>query len=336
MNRLLMSCLALPALALAGCAGSPGVVSVEAAPIVADSFVPATLATLPADPLPPAVVPVAVPEYPPPAPAEPLRWPLPETSDEPARPLTRVADANRDAEREPRRDAYANAVQIYDWAEGALYRLYTAPERVSDIALEPGESLVAVAAGDTARWVIGDTTSGTGPARRIHVLVKPTAPGLRTNLIVTTDRRVYHVSLESSAGPAMTGIAWTYPAADLLVVNAVPSEAVRTTPPPAGLDVDALSFAYVIEGDDPPWRPLRAFDDGRQVFIEFGDGLARGEAPPLFVSGSAGGLELVNYRVRGRFYIVDRLFAAAELRLGERRQQVVRIRALAASAVAGK
>jgi type IV secretion system protein VirB9 len=92
-----------------------------------------------------------------------------------------------------------------------------------------------------------------------------------------------------------------------------------------GIAVEALNFNYRIEGDRPPWRPLRAFDDGRQVFIEFPPTVADGEAPPLFVTGEGGRTELVNYRVRGRYYVVDRLFAAAELRLGEKRQQVVRI-----------
>lgn len=53
--------------------------------------------------------------------------------------------------------------------------------------------------------------------------------------------------------------------------------------------------------------------------------LDQGEAPPLFVVGPLGDSQLVNYRVSGNHYIVDRLFAAAELRLGENPQQIVRI-----------
>jgi len=45
----------------------------------------------------------------------------------------------------------------------------------------------------------------------------------------------------------------------------------------------------------------------------------------LFVVGPLGDSELVDYRVSGHYYIVDRLFAAAELRLGEKPQQIVRI-----------
>jgi type IV secretion system protein VirB9 len=237
-----------------------------------------------------------------------------------ASPLARVEAANGAAVREPAAAGYVGAVQVYPWAEGALYRLYTAPGEVSDIALQPGESLVSVAAGDTVRWVIGDTASGTGAARRTHILVKPSAAGLRTNLVIATDRRVYHVEAESHAKTAMASIAWTYPDDALLALSG-------TAPAPvaAGVAVDSLNFNYRIEGDNPPWRPVRAFDDGRQVFIEFPPAFGQGEAPPLFVVGDKGRAELVNYRIRGRFYVVDRLFAAAELRLGERRQQIVRI-----------
>jgi P-type conjugative transfer protein TrbG len=96
-------------------------------------------------------------------------------------------------------------------------------------------------------------------------------------------------------------------------------------PVATGVDIGALNFRYNIEGDNPPWRPLRAFDDGRQVFIEFPRGIGQGEMPPLWVVGPAGGGELVNYRVQGNHMIVDRLFAAAELRLGGEHQQVVRV-----------
>ena len=54
-------------------------------------------------------------------------------------------------------------------------------------------------------------------------------------------------------------------------------------------------------------------------------GISQGEAPPLFVAGADGRPNLVNYRVRGSYYIVDRMFGDAELRLGENPQRTVRI-----------
>jgi len=241
------------------------------------------------------------------------------------RPLERVAAANAAALLEPAGAAYVNAAQIYPWQPGRLYRLYTAPGTVSDIALQAGEGLVSVAAGDTARWVIGNTVSGSGASRQTHILVKPGSAGLRTNLVISTDRRVYLVDLESTPGPAMAAISWSYPADALLALTSAQGSVSSETAIAPGLDVQRLNFDYAIFGDRPSWRPLRAFDDGRQVFIQFPPSLATGEAPPLFVIGTSGRAELVNYRLRGHFYVVDDLFSVAELRLGEKHQQVVRI-----------
>lgn len=240
-------------------------------------------------------------------------------------PTARVVAANRAAVREPSSTGYINAVQVYPYSEGVLYRLYAAPERVTDIALQPGETLVSVAAGDTVRWTVGDTTSGSGGARRTHIFVKPFSADLRTNLIITTDRRAYYLQLESTPSAAMAAISWTYPQDELIAVKRQREAAEAAAPVATGLAVESLNFDYAISGDRPAWRPLRAFDDGRQTYIEFAASLAVGEAPPLFVLGEDGDAQLVNYRVAGRYYVVDRLFGAAELRLGGKRQKIVRI-----------
>jgi len=244
---------------------------------------------------------------------------------EAASPAAQVAAANRAALREPSSNGYLNAVQIYPYSDGALYRLYAAPERVTDIALQPGETVTSVAAGDTVRWTVGDTTSGSGESKRTHILVKPFSAGLSTNLVITTDRRTYHLVLESTPAVAMMGIAWTYPQDELIALRWQQEAAAAATPIASGLAVENLNFNYAITGDKPAWRPLRAFDDGRQTYIEFSPSIAVGEAPPLFVIGEDGEAQLVNYRVAGRYYVVDRLFGAAELRLGGKRQKVVRI-----------
>ena len=175
------------------------------------------------------------------------------------------------------------------------------------------------------RWVIGDTTSGTGTDRRVHVLVKPFAPGLTTNMVITTDRRAYHLTLVSTDATAMAALSWTYPADQILALRRRNADAEAARPVANGVNLETMRFRYAISGDDPPWRPVRAFDDGRKVYIAFPRRIDQGEAPPLFIIGPDGGSQLVNYRMRGNYYIVDRLFAAAELRLGGHDQQVVRI-----------
>lgn len=239
-------------------------------------------------------------------------------------PIVRVAAANRSAVREPEPDYYLGAAQVYGWSDGSLYRLYAAPEQISDIALQPGETLVSVAAGDTARWIIGDTSSGSGLTRRAHILVKPAAPGLRTNLIIATDRRIYHVEAVSTPNTAMATISWTYPQDSMIAIRSPAATAPEPVVAPA-VALEALNFNYRIDGDRVTWRPVRVFDDGHQTFIEFPANLGDGEAPPLFITGANGKAELVNYRLKGHYYVVDRLFTAAELRLGGKHQQIVRI-----------
>ncbi|MEO0722740.1 MAG: P-type conjugative transfer protein TrbG, partial [Pseudomonadota bacterium] len=196
---------------------------------------------------------------------------------------------------EPSVDGYVNAIQVYPYTEGALYRLYASPGQVTDVALQPGEELVSVSAGDTVRWVVGDTVSGSGPTARSHVLVKPITPGIRTNLMIATDRRTYHLELESVDGGYMAALSWRYPADELAEltarnVRAMDREA-RTIG--EGLTLQGLDFDYRMSGDNPDWKPVRVFDDGRQVFIEFPRGIGQGEMPPLFVIGPEGDGQLV-------------------------------------------
>ncbi|WP_426441201.1 P-type conjugative transfer protein TrbG [Bradyrhizobium genosp. P] len=236
-------------------------------------------------------------------------------------PVSRVETANSAARVEPRKRGYFNAAQIYAYSPGALYQVYAAPGQITDIALEEGEQLTGsgpVAAGDTVRWVVGDTESGSGDTRRIHILVKPTRASIETNLVVNTDRRTYLIELRSRDRPYMPSVAWYYPET---AREKSRSASLRPVLP----DPSQRVFRYAIEGDSPPWRPLAAYDDGRKVYVEFPQGIVQGEMPPLFVIGPDGKTELVNYRAYGNVLIVDRLFAAAELRLGGEHQQKVRI-----------
>nr|WP_082209128.1 P-type conjugative transfer protein TrbG [Novosphingobium sp. B-7] len=248
----------------------------------------------------------------------------------------RVAAATGAARVEPDPQGFANAIQRYAFATGALYQVYASPGHVTDIALQDGEHLVGsgpVAAGDTVRWLIGDTTSGAGVAQRVHILIKPTRNDITTNLVINTDRRTYYLELRATPSTWLAAVSWTYPEDELVALRARAQAAQQSTPIAAGIDPGALDFRYRIGGDKPRWRPDRVFDDGHRVYIAFPADIAAGDMPPLFVSGPGDQVELVNYRVAGRFLVVDRLFDRAELRLGDRKSaQRVTITALARKA----
>jgi type IV secretion system protein VirB9 len=247
--------------------------------------------------------------------------PAPEPMDE----TVRVSRANAEARIAPSREGYVNAIQVWPFTDGALYQVYAAPGRVTVIALQQGEELVTVAAGDTVRWIVGDTSSGTGDTLRVNVLVKPIRSGLKTNLVITSSRRTYLIELTSTEKAWMASVSWDYPKDQMLALQRQAQAARATMPVETGLSLEKIRFRYAISGSDPSWKPLRAFDDGAKVYIQFPAGIAQGELPPLFVIGVQGDGQLVNYRFRSPYYIVDRLFGAAELRLGGDKGDVVRI-----------
>ena len=107
----------------------------------------------------------------------------------------------------------------------------------------------------------------------------------------------------------------------------VPAGQRQTVPAAPMIPVEAArNYRYGLTGDTPPWRPISVFDDGRRVYVVFPRGIVQGEMPPIFVIGSEGETQIVNSRVHQNILIVDRLFGAAELRLGSgKQQQTVRI-----------
>lgn len=231
-------------------------------------------------------------------------------------PIAALAEANAEARRRPNSANFTDATQIYDYAPGAIYEVYGAPGFISTIMLAPGETIVTVAAGDTTRWMVEQAVGADMLNARAMLLIKPTRANIRTNIVLITDRRTYAIEAIATSGQTYSAqTAWRYPMELDRELSGGPAA------------LDALNFAYrirTVRGFNPRWRPVRVFDDGQKTYIEFPPALATSEAPPLFIieNGEAG---LVNYRVSGDRYVIDRLFDIAELRLGDERPVIVRI-----------
>ncbi|WP_374273855.1 TrbG/VirB9 family P-type conjugative transfer protein [Brevundimonas sp.] len=227
------------------------------------------------------------------------------------------------------KDAVVGGVRVFGWAPGRVYPVRTAPLRVTTLTLGAGETLVSKAAGDTVRWQIGETTSGAGGTVRAHVLIKPLESGLETNLVLTTSGRVYLVDLSSGGVDDFdAAVAWDV---DALNPRPVPTfHQPIPMPDPVVRPEGPINARYSIEprGRRARWTPTAVFDDGRRTFVAFDPEVRLDEAPALFVIAPDGEAQMVNYRQAGGVFIVDRLFDRAELRLGDRGQQVVRLRRL--------
>ena len=129
---------------------------------------------------------------------------------------------------------------------------------------------------------IRDRSSGSGDALRVNVLVKPIRSGLTTNLVITTSRRTYLLELPSTEQAWMASVSWDYPKDRMLALQRQAQAASAAAPVDTGLSLEKIRFRYAVSGINPPWKPLRAFDDGEKFYIQFPQGIAQGELPPLF------------------------------------------------------
>ena len=202
---------------------------------------------------------------------------------------------------------------VFRYDVNESYLLLTRPGAVTHLALEPDETVVALALGDTVQWIVQDK----GP----NVFLKPIRADLYTSGTLVTNRRTYQLGLRSSpeGGAWYQRVSWTYPEL-LAIAREAPARAAavvarpeRERMAPDGVPVERLNFDYRISGR-APFRPVQVLDDGRFTYIQMPASLQ--EMPALFVAGDSGEGERVNYLVRGRFMVVQRLADRFLLRLG--------------------
>src|SRR5580658_7330523 len=213
---------------------------------------------------------------------------------------------------------------MYSFGAG-LPTVVCAPLRVCTIELQAGEKILGEPQiGDSVRWNISPATYGTGDQATAAIILKPRAPGLDTNILITTDRRAYYLRLISKPEDYVARVAFAYPEDDtrkwqqqVAAQQALAKQEKHAAEvPPAVIAVEKVNFDYTIRGGDEHIRPVRVFDDGAKTYIQMPAELEHREAPVLLVVGNDGKGEMTNYRVKDQTYIVDRLFDHANLVLG--------------------
>jgi type IV secretion system protein VirB9 len=231
-----------------------------------------------------------------------------------------------------------NGKAVYIYGQG-MPVLVCAPLRVCAIELQSGEHLQSQPQiGDSRRWEITPVLSGSGLDEAPILIVKPIEAGLETDLIVPTDKRTYVVRLVSDPTRFVSRLAFQYPDEDRAkwVAFAVRQDESKRNAeaiaeerrekdkkagvvPMADNAVDRLYLDYKFSGDEH-LRPDHVFDDGQHTYLIYpNDGRFR-ELPTLLLVVN-GKTELVNFRVDGSRYIVDRLFDKAILVVGVGKKQ---------------
>ncbi|BCH67914.1 conjugal transfer protein TrbG (plasmid) [Agrobacterium vitis] len=177
------------------------------------------------------------------------------------------------------------------------------PLQVCDIELQGGEVVRDVLVGDTVRWKVEPATSGAAGGQAIHLIVKPSEPGLVTSMVVTTSRRTYHIQLKSQPTQYMARVGFEYPEDVSTKLADVNARLEASTIPGAGVPAEQLNFSYSVSGS-AGWRPTRVYSDGLKTYIQFPRSISGQDAPVLFVT-SGGENRIVNYRMKGNMMVVD-------------------------------
>ncbi|MHA6732342.1 P-type conjugative transfer protein TrbG [Devosia sp. A369] len=199
------------------------------------------------------------------------------------------------------------------------------PLQVCDIELQPGEVVRDVLVGDSGRWKVEPATSGAASAQAVHLIVKPSEPGIETSMVVTTSRRTYHIRLKSHHADYMARVGFEYPDDVAVKLDEINQRMEANIIGGAGVPAENLDFGFRTEGA-ARWKPTRIYTDGLKTYIQFPSALAGSDAPVVFVI-SGGENRIVNYRLQNNMMVVDYLIDHAVLVSGVgNRQQKITIR----------
>lgn len=214
-----------------------------------------------------------------------------------------------------------DAVTLFPFEENRIYPIATSPGFFTSIHLQAGEKMPGKAAlgdPDPSNWIV-EKTIGAGPdGPEVILLIKPGRAGLKTNMIIPASGHTYQLDVTSYEKRAMDIVRWKI---STPVISQPIAQVNQCFANSETLSFDPTTFNrnYVIsvtQGDPPKWIPVSAFDIGSKAFIEFPGTLGQISAPALFVVDNSGILIPASFRVRGRFYEIDRTFDSAELRQG--------------------
>ena len=206
-------------------------------------------------------------------------------------------------------------VFVYD--EDAMYTVYARVSYLTTIMLQPGETVTFVGGGDTSRWRRATGTTGSSDGMREVIYIKPLYTGLKTNLVINTNKRSYQINLISDKTLYNPLIKWDYPQDELLVME-IQKKFVqeRENSQETIMDPTSLDYGYTISTNKYNFAPQQVFNDSKKTYIQLKEDIQ--ETPSLYIK-DGNKLLLVNYRTKGSFLVVDRLFSEAELRIDNKK-----------------
>lgn len=221
-------------------------------------------------------------------------------------------------------DTLSNSAQrpndslLLEYRSGVVNKIYCCPGYVTDIQLQPGETIQRITTGDKSRWNIETFYSDVLEGGRWHIYLRPLQLGLETNIIISTSKHNYQVlaATDTLYNPI---VEWQYPGEPHEQFAAGQKTKVMEVD-----SVDKLNFSYVIsKAQRYLWTPNFVFDDGFRTYINIPEDALYRINPALFMVNQDGTLVFVNYIISNGNLVVDTIGTEFQLRV---KDQVVRVR----------
>lgn len=218
------------------------------------------------------------------------------------------------------KEAKENIARSFVFNQGDMYRIYAREGFLTTILLQPREEVVFLGGGDTSRWAIEQATTGSNEGERTAIYIKPFQQEIKTNLVINTNKRQYHLFLQSAKNYYNPLVSFIYPREAQLKYKIKELKDKKQLTP---VNTENLFFGYKINHAKYKIAPSQVFDDGQKTFLIMKTEIKSSEAPVIYVEDPlTGDTALVNYRIKGNYYIVDRIFDKAIIKLGKKEVKI--------------
>jgi conjugal transfer protein trbG/virB9/cagX len=230
-----------------------------------------------------------------------------------------------------KKEAIKKISAIFNYAEDNSYQIFLKEDFITTIKLEANEDILYIAGGNIEGVMLDQTRGGKDGSSLVYI--KPLFEDLDTNIVITTDKRVYYFDVKTSKTMFNPMIRFNYPMEREIVAYANESAVARINNPITMADIEAKKYEttpyipttvikdvnYEIR-DNNDIAPDLVYNDGLKTYVRLKKGIQ--EMPILEVLGEDGKPEKVNQRIEEKdgykFFIVDKLFDKGQTKLGNK------------------
>lgn len=232
---------------------------------------------------------------------------------------------------------FKNGMSFFDYNENIQFPIFTRKLAMTTIILNNDEQMIDkdLFMSDSDSWIVtGDIWSSDEGERQI-IMIKPKVDNLETNMLIVTNKRLYHFILYSGNKNStyQPMVRFKYPTDAKFITSSTKrnkpegvhsnytSKNIVTSFTDLGSDsTEFVSFNYTINipvfQKKPDWTPKTVYDDGSHTYILLPEIVLQKEFPAFW----EGKNDIVNYQIHPTNHclvIIDKLIEEVTLRVGK-------------------